>query len=182
MQRANTSVDGWLQNVFPVQYFTVAAGKTEVVPFPIEVPYLFHKTVRWQVIAGGDSLKASAAGSFPVRTTKTLVTERFPMPLHSGAQQFQFQKLLQADAATEHQSLTLELFTTPTWHVVSALPGLHRNDTGNAVQAFLNLYAEALAISIRNRFPEMAALIDSWTRKDTSPNQPGTGKQHQRYS
>jgi hypothetical protein len=38
----NQPVDGWFLNSFPNQYFTVAAGASEVVKFPMEVPYQFH--------------------------------------------------------------------------------------------------------------------------------------------
>ena len=37
---SNTSVDGWFQNVFPSQYFTVEAGQSFRVKFPMQVPYV----------------------------------------------------------------------------------------------------------------------------------------------
>ncbi|MEO6548884.1 MAG: alpha-2-macroglobulin family protein, partial [Ferruginibacter sp.] len=36
------TVDGWFKNVFPNQYFTVAAGQSVAVKFPIEVPFNFN--------------------------------------------------------------------------------------------------------------------------------------------
>lgn len=47
----NESVDGWFMNTFPNQYFTVAAGGSEVVKFPVQVPYLFNNALTWRVIA-----------------------------------------------------------------------------------------------------------------------------------
>ena len=47
----NQSVDGWFQEYVPNQYFTVGAGQSEVVKFPIQVPYLFNKALTWRVVA-----------------------------------------------------------------------------------------------------------------------------------
>ncbi len=35
----------------PNQYFTVAAGQSEAVKFPIEVPYQFNKALVWRIVA-----------------------------------------------------------------------------------------------------------------------------------
>ena len=47
----NQPVDGWFKNMMPNQYFTVAAGQSEAVKFPIEVPYQFNKALVWRIIA-----------------------------------------------------------------------------------------------------------------------------------
>src|SRR5688572_11540688 len=53
----NESVSGWFNNMYPNQYFTVAAGQSEAVTFPLQVPYLFDKALAWRIVA-----KASPAG------------------------------------------------------------------------------------------------------------------------
>src|SRR5215203_5743853 len=63
---SNTSVDGWFHNIFPVQYFTIAPGKIEVIPFPVEVPYLFKKAMQWRVTAQAETLLASETALVPV--------------------------------------------------------------------------------------------------------------------
>ncbi|MFL5808990.1 MAG: alpha-2-macroglobulin family protein, partial [Flavisolibacter sp.] len=47
----NQSVDGWFINSFSNQYFTVAAGQSEIVKFPIQVPFQFNKTLVWRITA-----------------------------------------------------------------------------------------------------------------------------------
>lgn len=44
-------IDGWFQNIFPQQYFTIEAGKSAIVYFDIHVPYTVKKPVRCRVIA-----------------------------------------------------------------------------------------------------------------------------------
>jgi uncharacterized protein YfaS (alpha-2-macroglobulin family) len=50
-----TSVDGWFQNSFPTQYFTVAANQSTVVKFPIQIPFNYNKPLTWRVNAKAPS-------------------------------------------------------------------------------------------------------------------------------
>ena len=45
------SVDGWLTNIFPNQYFTIAVGKTETILFPIQIPPQFNRILKWRCSA-----------------------------------------------------------------------------------------------------------------------------------
>src|SRR5438270_13161900 len=45
----NESVDGWLMNTFPNQYFTVASQKKDIIQFPIQIPQQFNRTLKWRV-------------------------------------------------------------------------------------------------------------------------------------
>ena len=47
----NQPVDGWFKNMMPEQFFTVAAGQSEAVKFPIAVPYQFNKALVWRIVA-----------------------------------------------------------------------------------------------------------------------------------
>lgn len=44
-------IDGWFQNIFPQQYFTIEGKKTANIEFDIHVPYNVHKPVRCKVMA-----------------------------------------------------------------------------------------------------------------------------------
>ena len=75
----NQSVDGWFQNMMPNQYFTVAAGQSEAVKFPIQVPYLFNKALVWRIVARAGNFSDGEENAMPVLTNKTLVTETLPL-------------------------------------------------------------------------------------------------------
>ena len=51
----NTTVDGWFKNMQANQYFTVAAGQSEAVKFPLEIPYQFNKALTWRIVAKAQS-------------------------------------------------------------------------------------------------------------------------------
>ena len=88
----NQSVDGWFQNMFPNQYFTVAAGQSEAVKFPIQIPYLFNKALTWRIVArtvpsfGEPGWADGEEDAMPVLTNKTLVTETLPLNMKGREQ------------------------------------------------------------------------------------------------
>ena len=47
----NKPIDGWFQNLFPQQYFTIEGGKTGQVDFDIHVPYNVSYPIRCKIVA-----------------------------------------------------------------------------------------------------------------------------------
>ena len=47
----NQPIDGSFNNVTPKQSFTVKAGQSEAVKFPIAVPNQFSKALVWRIVA-----------------------------------------------------------------------------------------------------------------------------------
>jgi hypothetical protein len=64
----NESVSGWFNNMYPNQYFTVAAGQSEAVMFPIQVPYLFDKALVWRIVARAGDVSDGEEAAMPVLT------------------------------------------------------------------------------------------------------------------
>ena len=44
-EQSKQNVDGLFANVFPSQYFTVSAGDSSLLFFPVNIPHLFHHSV-----------------------------------------------------------------------------------------------------------------------------------------
>jgi hypothetical protein len=161
-----TSVDGWFQNVFPAQYFTIESGNTAVVPFPVEVPYLFKKALAWRVTAAAQHHSGSAAGLVPVLTTKSLQAETILLPVRDTTTSFLFQNLVQSDA--ELQSLSIEAVSNPVWPVIRALPRLVAVQPETTETLWHRFYAYALAAYIRATSTEWKPAVEQWTKPDTS--------------
>lgn len=170
----NQSVDGWFRNAFPNQYFTVAAGQSEVVKFPIDVPYLFDKALVWRIVAKANSLPAGGPGwadgeenAMPVLTNRMLVTETMPLPMRgSGTKNFSFDKLLKSGSSEslQHYSLTLEYTSNPAWYAVQALPYLMEYPYDCAEQTWNRYYANTLAALVANSSPKIKAVFNEWTK------------------
>jgi len=161
----NESVSGWFRNMFPNQYFTVAAGQSVAVLFPIEVPFLFNKTLSWRVVAKAGSYSDGEEALLPVLSNRMLVTETLPLNLRgTGTKTFTFDKLLNAGASEtlQNHSLTVEYTSNPVWYAVQALPYLMDYPYECTEQTWNRYYANALATKIVNNTPRIHEVFTKW--------------------
>ena len=179
----NKQVDGWFKNVFPNQYFTVAAGKSVAVKFPMEIPFNFNSALTYRIKAISNSFPAmggrEGTGSFsdgeeaaiPVLTNRMLVTESFPINMRNeNTKQFKFEKLLNSNSSTTlvNHAVTVEYTSNPAWYAVQALPYLMEYPYECAEQNFNRYYANALAGFVANSTPKIKAVFEKWRIQDTA--------------
>ena len=167
----NRSVDGWFMNTFPNQYFTVAAGQSEVVKFPLEVPYQFTSSLVWRVVARSGDYSDGEEAVLPVLSNKLLVTETLPLPVRGATTRaFTFDKLLKAGESEtlQHHALTVEYTTNPAWYAVQALPYLMEYPYDCAEQVWNRYYANALATMITHSSPRIKTIFERWRTTDTA--------------
>jgi uncharacterized protein YfaS (alpha-2-macroglobulin family) len=165
----NTSIDGWFQNIFPTQYFTVGAKQTESVKFPIQIPFSYNKPLIWRVVAKSGNYSDGEENVLAVLSNRTLVTETLPLLVKGDTtQQFHFDKLLhQNSSSLTSESLTVEFSSNPIWYAVQALPYLKQGLDNCAEAVFNNIYANSIAAHIVTKNP----IIKTWfekTKKDTT--------------
>ncbi|HTE31870.1 MAG TPA: alpha-2-macroglobulin family protein, partial [Chryseolinea sp.] len=128
---SNKPVDGWFKNIFPVQYFTIAAGQSFAVKFPIDIPFNFNSALMYRVKAitkannKGEVFSDGEEMAFPVLTNRMLLTESLPLNLRNQpTKNFKFEKLLNSGSSTtiSNHALTVEYTSNPAWYAVQALP------------------------------------------------------------
>jgi uncharacterized protein YfaS (alpha-2-macroglobulin family) len=166
----NQSVDGWFLNTFPNQYFTVGARQSEVVKFPIQVPFTFHNALVWRLTARSGKLSDGEENSLPVLTNKLLVTETLPLPMRgSGTKNFNFGKLQHSgeSESLQSQSLVFEFTSNPAWYAVQALPYLMEYPYECAEQTWNRYYANAIAARIAGSSPRLRQVFEKWKTADT---------------
>ncbi len=165
----NTSVDGWFVNVFPVQYFTVGAGQSSSIKFPIQVPFSYNRPLTWRIVAKAGDYSDGEENTLPVITNRMLVTESMPLLLNGDTtQHFTFSKLLNTTSETlTHQDITVEYTANPAWYAVQALPYLIEYPYECAEQTFNRFYANALASFIVNKHPRIKDVFEKW-KSDTT--------------
>ncbi|WP_300599165.1 alpha-2-macroglobulin family protein [Niabella sp.] len=174
----NEPVDGWFKNAIPQQYFTIAAGQSQAVLFPLEAPYQFSKPVTWRIVAKvtGDADNATALSDgeenmLPVLTNRMLVTETLPLQLRGfGSKKFSFDKLLKSGGSETltTQALTVEYTSNPAWYAVQALPYMMEYPYECAEQTWNRYYANSLATLIANSSPKIKKIFDTWSTQDTA--------------
>lgn len=167
----NEPLDGRFKNAVANQYFTVAAGQSEAVKFPIEVPYHFNKALVWRIVAKAGAYSDGEENAMPVLTNRMLVTETMPLPMRgTGSKSFSFDKLLQSGSSEtlQHHALTVEYTSNPAWYAVQALPYLMEYPYECAEQTWNRYYANSLATYIANSSPKIKQVFEKWKIKDTA--------------
>ncbi len=170
-------VDGWFKNVFSNQYFTVEAGKSVPVNFPMGAPFNFNSalTYRIKAIANDNSFSDGEEMAIPVLSNRMLVTETLPLNMrNTSSKTFLFEKLLAAPPSgggggtLAHQSFTIEYTSNPAWYAVQALPYLMEYPYECAEQNFNRYYANTLAAFVANSTPKIKAVFEKWKTADTA--------------
>jgi TonB-dependent SusC/RagA subfamily outer membrane receptor len=168
--QTNTSIDGWFQNVFPVQYFTVEGGQSFAVKFPIQIPFSYNRPLTWRIKAVSGDMSDGEENTLPVLTNRMLVTETLPIFLpNDTTQNFVFEKLLNSKSESlSHEAITVEYSSNPVWYAVQALPYLMEYPYECAEQTFNRLYANALAAYIVNKNPKLKQVFEQWKADSSS--------------
>jgi uncharacterized protein YfaS (alpha-2-macroglobulin family) len=169
----NKPVDGWFKNVFPNQYFTIPAGQSVAVKFPMEVPSNFNAAMMYRIKAiTKDNLYSDGEeAALPVLTNRMLVTESMPLNMRNvTSKNFKFDKLLNSasSATLSTHALTVEYTSNPAWYAVQALPYLMEYPYECAEQSFSRYYANTLASFISNASPKIKAVFEKWKITDTT--------------
>jgi len=167
----NTPVDGWFMNTFPNQYFTVAANSSEVVRFPVQVPFQFNGALGCRIIGKAGATSDGEENMLPVLSNQLLVTESMTLPVKMNeSRDFVFQKLLASGGSStlQQRSLTVEYTSNPAWYAVQALPYLMEYPYDCAEQTWNRYYANALASKIANASPRIRAIFEKWKSTDTA--------------
>lgn len=167
----NEPVDAGFKNNSYQQPFTIAAGQSQAVKFPIEVPYNFNKALTWRIVAKAASLSDGEENALPVLTNRMLVTETMPLNMRgSGTKKFVFEKLLNSGNSTTltHQGLTVEYTSNPAWYAVQALPYMMEYPHECAEQTWNRYYANSLATLIANSSPKIKQVFEKWETEDTA--------------
>lgn len=165
-----TSVDGWFQNVFPTQYFTVEAGKSSLVTFPVQIPFNFNRPLTWRIKASTGALSDGEENTLPIVTNRILVTESLPLFVSGDTtRNFRFDKLLRnTSESLTQEALTVEYSSNPIWYAVQALPYLMEYPYECAEQSFNRLYANLLAAWIVNKDPLLKKVFTQWQQDSSS--------------
>lgn len=173
----NKPVDGWFKNVFPNQYFTVAAGQSEAVKFPMEIPFNFNSAMTYRIVAKAGDYSDGEEMAIPILTNRMLVTESMPINMRgTNSKQFKFEKLLNSSpsgggregATLTNHALTVEYTSNPAWYAVQALPYLMEYPYECAEQTFNRYYANTLASYITKASPKIKAIFEQWKNVDTA--------------
>ncbi len=166
--RTGDSVDQAIGNLDRDQSFEIPAGESRSFSWRLKVPdgmgYLTYKAM-----GSSGRLSDGEEGFLPVLSRRILVTESIQLPIRGPqTKEFEFTKLLRsADSSTlQHQSVTVQMTSNPSWYAVMALPYLMEYPHECNEQVFNRLYANALARHIALSDPKIHAVFEQWRGTD----------------
>ena len=162
--RTGNAADALLGNAQTDQEFDIPAQESRSLSWRLTVPdglgYLTYKAV-----GSTGKLSDGEEGFLPVLSRRTLVTESLPLPIRGPqTKKFEFVKLLASGGSDtlQHQSLTVQMVSNPSWYAVMALPYLMEFPYECTEQTFNRLYANALARHIANSDPKIRRVFEQW--------------------
>ena len=175
----NTPIDGWFNNVFPSQYFTVQSNGSVVVKFPIQVPQNFTEAITYKIIAHATipnqevGYSDGEENSIPVLSNKLYLTNSMPLYLKPNEQEknvsYSFlQQALEQQNNMQAQAVTLEYTPNTIFTIVKALPYLMEYPFECAEQTFNRFFAYAIASQIVSKNKDVQIAINSWKTNDTN--------------
>ncbi len=165
------TADGWFANRQPNQYFTVGAGQSAVVSFPLVVPFQYNRPLTYRIVAQSRGYSDGEEATLPVVSNRMLVTETLPLNMKgNGTRHFTFDKLIQSGASEtlNHHALTVEFTANPAWYAVQSLPYLIEYPYECAEQIFNRFYANVLAGKIVSSSPRLQEVFARWRTQDTA--------------
>ncbi len=169
----NKSIQSGFDNQLSSQSFTLAAGHSKAVFFPISIPVSFTSILGYRFKASTIDMKFSDGeeSAIPVLSNRIMVTESVPLYMNAVSNKtFAFDKLLKSGKSKtlQHQSVTVEYSSNPAWYAVQALPYMMEYPYECAEQQFNRYYSNALAAYICEQNPSIKSVFEKWKTTDTS--------------
>lgn len=162
--RTGDSVDGQLENSINEQRFDIPSGESMTLSWRISVPdgagFLIYRAV-----GSTGRLSDGEEGMLPVLSRRVLVTDSLPLPIRGKQKKaFRFDRLLAAGESDsiEHQSLTLQMVSNPSWYAVMSLPYLMEYPHECSEQVFNRLYANSVARHLAQSDPKIEQVFAQW--------------------
>lgn len=149
--------------------FELAANKSEVVHWSINVPEREVDAIQIRIIADAGKHADGEENLLPVLTDRVLVTESKSFTVDPKQT-----KMIDFEAFSSNQStslkphkFSLEYTPNPAWYAVQALPYLMEYPHKCTEQVLNRFYANVLASHIANQHPKIKRVFDLWGNQDS---------------
>lgn len=145
---------------------TIAAGQGQVVGWTLVVPAGLE-TVTCRLTAQAGSFTDGEEFTVPVLPNRMLVTDSQPFWVNGReTKEFKLKPLtnLNPELPVQHERLTVEVTSNPSWYALQSLPYLMEYRYECAEQLFSRLYANSLAAHIVGSKPAFKQVIAEWQK------------------
>ncbi|MDE7086196.1 MAG: alpha-2-macroglobulin, partial [Prevotella sp.] len=145
--------------------FSVEAGKTASVSYPLSVDYP-QSLLICKVIASGDGFSDGEQHYLPVLPDREYVTKTVPYTQYgAGVKTIDLSKLF--PAGTTQQKLTVEYTNNPAWLMVQSLPTVGQPSDHSAIDLAASYYSNLLAKTLLAQSPQVKTVFAQWKQERT---------------
>ncbi|MBL8823237.1 MAG: hypothetical protein JNJ77_11660 [Planctomycetia bacterium] len=162
--RTGKSIDADLGNKDLDQAFDIASKESRSFSWKLSVPDNLGP-ITYKAVGATDRLSDGEEGMLPVLSRRVLVQESLPLPIRGKQDKIlNFTKLLESGKSNtlQHQSLTVQMVSNPSWYAVMALPYLMEYPHECSEQTFNRFYANSLARHIALSDARIRKVFDQW--------------------
>lgn len=145
---------------------SVSAGQGQSVAWTLVVPAGLE-TVSCRFTAQAGNFSDGEEFTVPVLSNRMLVTDTQPFWVNGKeSKTFKLKELvdLNPELPVQHERLTVEVTSNPSWYALQSLPYLMEYRYECAEQLFSRLYANTLAAHIINSKPAFRQVVDEWQK------------------
>ena len=154
------------------QPFSVEAGKTTAVTFPLNSSLLTHHSslLICKVVASGDGFSDGEQHYLPVLPDREYVTKTVPYTQHeAGVKTIDLTTLF--PQGTTQQKLTVEYTNNPAWLMVQSLPTLGQPYEHSAIDQAASYYSNLLAKTLLAQSPQVKTVFEQWKQGSNHTSQ-----------
>ncbi|UFH55194.1 alpha-2-macroglobulin [Spirosoma sp. KNUC1025] len=145
---------------------SVAAGQAQAIGWTLVIPAGLE-TVTCRLTAQSGTFTDGEEFTVPVLPNRMLVTDSQPFWVNGkGTKEFKLKPLtnLNPELPVQHERLTVEVTSNPSWYALQSLPYLMEYQYECAEQLFSRLYANSLAAHIVGSKPAFRQVINEWQK------------------
>ncbi len=142
---------------------TVAANGHAVVETELTVPSDMP-LIGYRIKSSTATFSDGEQALIPVLPSVTPVIETYPF--YMGAEQHDFS--MQLPDMPSDGRVTLQFCENPAWYVVTALPGLLKNESSTAPEAARAIFSASVAAGLLRDNPAIAEAVKEWSESDRS--------------
>ena len=162
--RTGEAVDEQIGNSQLDVPFVLPAHESRNYSWKLNIP-LGAGVLIYKAVGSTGQLSDGEQGYLPVLSRRIRVTTSLPLPVRGkGSKTFDFSALRRSHESEtlQHQRLSVQMVSHPSWYAVLALPYLMEYPHQCTEQTFNRLYANLLAQHIANSDPKIRRIFELW--------------------
>lgn len=139
-------------------------GGSATVSWPLEIPLGDASLLEYTISVISGKKGDAEIGILPLLSNEVVITESQPLIIRPGEKKKVDIPQLHQDFLQKTKALKygIEMTSHPAWYALQAMPYVVQNGYDNAIDNADRLYVTALAMAVRNLYPQLDEVLEKW--------------------